>query len=171
MEVEAYIGTEDRASHARFGPTERNRVMFGRPGLAYVYLVYGIYHCLNVVTEPEGRAAAVLVRAVEPLEGIDAMREARARSRGGRQAAPVPAHRLAAGPGLVAVAFAITRADTRTDLCDPRESLRLETGDPLSPESIATTPRIGIGYAPEPWLSHPWRFVVSGSRSLSRARP
>ena len=145
--------------------------MFGRPGLAYVYLVYGIYHCLNVVTEPEGRAAAVLVRAVEPLEGIDAMRASRARSRGGRQAALVPSHRLAAGPGLVAVAFAITRADTLTDLCDPRGSLRLETGDPPPPESIATTPRIGIGYAPEPWLSHPWRFIVSGSRSLSRGRP
>ena len=77
VEVEAYIGQEDRASHARMGPTARNRVMYGPPGIAYVYLVYGMHHCLNVVTEPAPRPAAVLIRAVEPLEGIGAMRAAR----------------------------------------------------------------------------------------------
>ena len=112
VEVEAYIGEEDRASHARFGPTDRNRVMYGPAGIAYVYLVYGMHHCLNVVTEPAGRPAALLVRAVEPLDGIDAMRAARdalATGRGGgRNAAPdaprrrVADARLAAGPGLVA---------------------------------------------------------------------
>ena len=169
VEVEAYIGRDDRASHARFGPTERNRVMFGWPGTAYVYLVYGMYHCLNVVTEPEGRAAAVLIRAVEPIEGADAMQAARRASRGGHQARDVPAARLASGPGLVGVAFDITRADNLADLCDPASPLRLEAGE--TPGAVATTPRIGIGYAPEPWLSHPWRFIVPGSPSLSRARP
>ena len=143
--------------------------MFGPPGFAYVYLVYGMYHCLNVVTELEGRAAAVLIRAVEPLDGVAAMRAARAGSRGGRQTRDVPGARLAAGPGLVGVAFDITRSDNLVDLCDPAASLRLEPGEP--PKSVATTPRIGIGYAPEPWLSHPWRFIVPGSSSLSRSRP
>jgi DNA-3-methyladenine glycosylase len=77
VEVEAYIGEDDRASHARFGRTPRNGVMFGRPGVAYVYLVYGMYDCLNVVTEPSGRPAAVLIRAVEPVAGIAEMRAAR----------------------------------------------------------------------------------------------
>ena len=167
MELEAYVGPEDLASHARFGLTDRNRVMFGLAGTAYVYLVYGMYHCLNVVTEPEGRAAALLVRAVEPIEGEVVMRAARAASRGGRQARDVPSARLAAGPGLVGVSFDIDRADNLADLCDPAASLRLERGEP--PDNIATTPRIGIGYAPEPWLSHPWRFIVPGSPSLTRS--
>jgi len=151
VEVEAYIGEEDRASHARFGPTDRNRVMYGPAGIAYVYLVYGMHHCLNVVTEPAGRPAALLVRAVEPLDGIDAMRAAREE---------------------LAAAFGITRQDTGMDLCDPASSLRLAAapaGEPLP--GIVAGPRIGIAYAAEPWTSVPWRFVVAGSHSLSgRAR-
>ena len=99
VEVEAYIGEEDRASHARFGPTDRNRVMYGPAGTAYVYLVYGMHHCLNVVTEPAGRPAALLVRAVEPIDGIDAMRaarERRGRTGGGR--ASTDGRRGAASP-------------------------------------------------------------------------
>jgi DNA-3-methyladenine glycosylase len=169
VEVEAYIGTDDRASHARMGPTGRNRPMFGPAGIAYVYLVYGMYHCLNVVTEEVGAPAAVLVRAVEPLGGIDLMRAARAaafRRRGRGERGPVREARLAAGPGLVAVAFDVTRADTGSDLCDPVAPLRLEIGD--VPAAVTATPRIGIGYAPEPWLSHPWRVLVPDSPSLSR---
>ncbi len=182
MEVEAYIGEEDRASHARMGPTARNRVMYGRPGVAYVYLVYGMYHCLNVVTEPASHPAALLIRAVEPLEGIPAMREARVRARHGHRQAtagdrPVaPARliadaRLAAGPGLMTAAFDIDRSCDGLDLCDPRSRLRLElppAGEP-SP-SIAATPRIGISYAGEPWVSVPWRLVVEDSPSLSGPR-
>jgi DNA-3-methyladenine glycosylase len=170
VEVEAYIGEDDRASHARMGPTPRNRVMFGPPGIAYVYLVYGMYHCLNVVTEPAPRPAALLIRAVEPVEGTEAMRAARATAPGaGRR--PVEDDRLAAGPGLVGAAFGLDRSFTGTDLCDPASPLRLElapAGEP--PPPVITTPRIGIGYAGSPWTSLPWRFVVPGSASLSGAR-
>jgi DNA-3-methyladenine glycosylase len=170
VEVEADIGLDDRASHARMGPTARNRVMFGPPGIAYVYLVYGMHHCLNVVTEPAARPAALLIRAVEPVEGIDAMRAARAASRGARRSrATTPAHRLAAGPGLVGAAFSLDRGVTGIDLCDPSSPLRLEARPVDEPApAIAATPRIGIAYAGEPWTTHPWRLVVAGSPSLSR---
>ena len=177
VEVEAYLGPDDRASHARMGPTDRNRVMFGLPGIAYVYLVYGMHHCLNVVTEASGRPAALLVRAVEPVEGADVMRAARAAAMGSRRSATagdrvphrIPDARLAAGPGLVAAAFGIDRSHTGLDLCDPGSPLRLEARPPDEPApEIAATPRIGIGYAPEPWTSVPWRFIVPRSPSLSR---
>jgi DNA-3-methyladenine glycosylase len=168
VEVEAYAGEDDRASHARMGPTARNRVMFGQAGMAYVYLVYGMHHCLNVVTGAVAFPAALLVRAVEPLEGIDAMRSARVAT--GRR--PVPDARLAAGPGLVGLAFGIDRALTGIDLCEPASRLHLEPapdGEP-SPQ-IVTTPRVGVGYAGEPWVSVAWRFLVAGSPSVSgRAR-
>ena len=170
VEVEAYIGEGDRASHARMGPTARNAVMFGPPGIAYVYLVYGMHHCLNVVTEPAGRPAAVLVRAVEPVEGLAEMRAARQRlSRGPVLAAGA---RLAAGPGLVAAAFDIDRTHTGVDLCDPASELRLEARPDDEPApTVLATPRIGIAYAGEPWVSVPWRFVAAGSPSLSRRIP
>ena len=182
VEVEAYIGQEDPASHARIGRTARNAVMFGPPGAAYVYLVYGMHHCLNVVTEPEGRAAAVLIRAVEPLAGIDAMRAARVgaadarRGRGAqtaelssRRIEALPAARLASGPGLVCAAFSVARTDDGLDLCDPDSDLRLEIAAGDEPLLVTTGPRIGIDYAPEPWLSKPWRFFVPGNDSVSTA--
>jgi DNA-3-methyladenine glycosylase len=184
VEVEAYIGEDDLASHARFGQTARNAVMFGPPGIAYVYLVYGMYDCLNVVTEPEGRPAAVLIRAVEPVEGVAAMRQARvarARRRGppndtAATTAPTQAkrleqlaeERLASGPGLVTAAFDITRADTRADLLDPTSTLRLESGSP--PAEIIATPRVGIAYAAEPWRSRLWRFLDPTSPAVSGSR-
>ena len=133
VEVEAYGGPDDRASHARFESTRRNRIMAGPAGVAYVYLVYGMYDCLNVVTGEEGAPSAVLVRAVEPLAGVDQMREARlaveGRRRVGRTPAGIaaakerlartPADRLASGPGLVAAAFGVDTTWTGTDLCDP----------------------------------------------------
>jgi DNA-3-methyladenine glycosylase len=178
VEVEAYIGEQDLASHARFGRTARNAVMYGPPGIAYVYLVYGMYDCLNIVTETEGSAAAVLVRAVEPLAGLASMRAARQQLTAERRRARGPDgvtagrgvadHRLASGPGLVAAAFGITRADTGRDLCDPMSTLRLEAAPPDEPApAVAETRRIGIDYAGEPWTSRPWRFVVTGHRSVS----
>ncbi|MEO8571810.1 MAG: DNA-3-methyladenine glycosylase [Chloroflexota bacterium] len=182
VELEAYVGRDDAASHARFGKTARNGVMFGSPGHAYVYLVYGMYDCLNVVTEPDGLPAAVLVRAVEPLEGVAAMRidrivraTARRRSVTGDRAIAeaerierLPTARLASGPGLVAAAFGLATGWTGLDLCDPVSPLRLETaaGDEARSEVVAT-PRIGIDYAGEPWKSRPWRFIERGHRSVS----
>jgi DNA-3-methyladenine glycosylase len=173
VEAEAYIGTDDLASHARFGPTSRNLVMFGPAGRAYVYLVYGMYHCLNVVTEPDGRAAAVLIRAAEPIAGIDAMRAARldhrgARRRSPRPAAAIPTGRLARGPGVLCAALSIDRTATGLDLLDPGSPLRLELPDePVPDDRIATSPRIGIDYAPEPWRSAPWRLFDRASAAVS----
>jgi DNA-3-methyladenine glycosylase len=175
VEVEAYLGG-DLASHARTGRTPRNAAMFGPPGHAYVYLVYGMYECLNVVTETEGRPAAVLIRAVEPLDGEDLMRRARISwaqrreemraARQGRAPLPVggevaslPARRLARGPGLVCVAMSVGRELDGVDLCAPTSTLQLRSapaGDPAP--RLVSGPRVGIGYAPEPWRSMPLRF-------------
>jgi DNA-3-methyladenine glycosylase len=151
--------------------------MFGPPGHAYVYLVYGMYDCLNIVTEPVGSPAAVLVRAVEPLDGLDLMRQSRAALHATRRTTPprapgavraLPDHRLASGPGLVAAAFGIDVSWTATDLCDPGSPLRLEArpaGEPAP--SIRATQRIGIAYAGAPWTDHAWRFVIAGHPSAS----
>ena len=159
--------------------------MHGPPGIAYVYLVYGMYDCLNIVTEPAGRPAALLVRVVEPIEGLEAMRAARlARWRSRRKTttteaelaeaarlASLPPDRLASGPGLVAAAFGIDRSMTGLDLLDPTGPLRIESpppGEPLA--AIATTPRLGIDFAGAPWSEVPWRFVVAGHPSVSGPR-
>ncbi len=165
VEVEAYIGLEDRASHARMGPTPRNLPMFGPPGVAYVYLVYGMHHCLNVVTEAAGRPAALLIRAVEPIAGLDAMRAARGGAR-------VADQRLAAGPGSVGAAFGIDRSFSGTDLCDPTAPLHLAERPAGEPEpDVVAGSRVGIAYAGEPWTSAPWRLAVAGSPALSRRMP
>jgi DNA-3-methyladenine glycosylase len=156
--------------------------MYGRPGIAYVYLVYGMYDCLNVVTEPAGSPAALLVRAVEPLEGAESMRASRlerwrTRRHGPADAAAdaeeeriarLPIERLASGPGLVAATFGIDRSMTGLDLTEPGSPIRIEAAPPdeLRP-SIVTTPRLGIGYAGSPWTEVPWRFAVAGHPSVS----
>ncbi len=159
--------------------------MFGPPGHAYVYLVYGMYDCLNVVTEPAGMPAALLVRAVEPVEGIDAMRvdrivrgTTRRRSLTPERAAAeaeriarLPSERLASGPGLVAAAFGLDTGWTGVDLCDPGSPLRLEMApDGEAPAEVMATPRIGIDYAGDPWAAKPWRFIERGHPSVSRSR-
>ena len=193
VEVEAYVGLADLASHAHRGMTRRNAVMFGQPGRAYVYLVYGMYHCLNVVTESAGIPAALLVRAVEPLRGIEEMRRARIGAEleratkrlrdsdptgpaptGRRERAParlafLPASELAAGPGLVCAAFSIDRSDNGADLCDSASGLRLEPAADDVPFEVAAGPRVGVDYAPEPWFSRPWRFWIAGNPAVSRA--
>jgi DNA-3-methyladenine glycosylase len=180
VELEAYIGEGDRASHARFGRTARNAVMYGPPGRAYVYLVYGMHDCLNIVTEAAGRAAALLVRAVEPIEGADLMRAARQHRAAARRRAPVarevasaePDVRLASGPGLVCAAFDLDRGLTGADLFDPRASIRVEAppaGEPAP--RVVTGPRIGVAYAGEPWTTVPWRFAIEGHPAVSRPAP
>jgi DNA-3-methyladenine glycosylase len=183
VELEAYIGEDDLASHARFGRTARNDVMYGPPGRAYVYLVYGMHDCLNIVTEPVGSPAALLVRAVEPLAGVELMRASRARRGTGRRRTPdapvaeptvvraptVPDHRLAAGPGLVCAAFDLDRSLTGHDLFAPAAAVRIEPppADEAAPDVI-TGPRVGIGYAGPPWTEVPWRLAIAGNPAVSR---
>ena len=149
--------------------------MYGPPGHAYVYLVYGMYDCLNIVAEPVDHPAAILVRAVEPLEGIDSMRASRSALHAARRkTAPrvalnaPPDHRLASGPGLVAAAFGIDVTWTGIDLCDPASALRLEAAPHEEAAFVVReTPRIGIAYAGAPWTEHAWRFVIAGHPSAS----
>jgi DNA-3-methyladenine glycosylase len=181
VEVEAYIGEDDRASHARFGRTARNAVMYGAPGTAYVYLVYGMHDCLNIVTEAVGTPAALLVRAVEPLEGLDFMRASRDRRAGERRraastgatkrAAPSDA-RLGSGPGLVCAIFGIDRSLTGADLLVGDASVRLEAAPAheAAPEIVASA-RVGIAYAGDPWTGVPWRFSIAGNPSVSNPLP
>ena len=164
--------------------------MAGSAGLAYVYLVYGMYDCLNVVTGPEGAPSAVLIRAVEPLSGLAEMRHARLAVEGRRKAArtveastaartrlaQTPVYRLASGPGLVAAAFGIDTDWTGRDLCDRASPLRLvrdpaEPGDTVPDERVAVGPRVGVAYAGDDWASRPWRFAVAGHPSVSGPRP
>ncbi len=155
--------------------------MFGPPGIAYVYLVYGMHDCLNIVTETPGTAAAVLVRVVEPLEGVDLMLEARVRRLGRRRRveeqdlarnddrlARLPPERLASGPGLVCAAFDIDRSMTGMDLCDPSSPLRLESRQPDEPVPVILAgPRVGVAYAGQGWANRPWRLAVAHSPSVS----
>jgi len=162
VETEAYAGPEDRASHARAGRTSRTTVMFGPPGRAYVYLVYGMHHCLNVVCDADGSAAAVLIRAVEPVSGLALMRDRRGATAG-------PAARLAAGPARICQALDIDRNDDDTDLItDGRLWLAGDGTAPLTAERIVSGPRIGVDYAGPEWASRAWRFGIAGSPALSR---
>jgi DNA-3-methyladenine glycosylase len=147
VETEAYHGPRDLASHARFGPTPRAAIMFGPPGVAYVYLVYGTSHCMNVVTGPEGFPAAVLVRAAEPLEGC--LHSTR-------------------GPGNLCRALAIRREhDNGRDL--EGDDLFVEDA-PRPRERIVAAPRVNVPYA-EAWSERPWRFLLEGNPWVSRPVP
>jgi len=133
VEVEAYVGPEDRASHASRGRTQRTDVMFGPPGLAYVYMIYGMYHCLNVVTERIDYPAAVLIRAVEHEAG------------------------LADGPGRVCRLFEIDRRLNYHDLTSGKALWIEDRGAHIRHKQIGAFPRIGVAYA-GPWAAKPWRF-------------
>ena len=148
IETEAYLGAEDMASHAYRGLSRRNRSMFLAGGCAYVYLIYGMYYCFNVVTGEEGEGAAVLIRAIEPLEGIEAMRERRGRS-------PRNDNELADGPGKLAIALGIGPELDGVDLTTSSR-IRIEQGEPVPDALVMATPRIGISKSVE----HPWRWVV-----------
>jgi DNA-3-methyladenine glycosylase len=165
VETEAYAGPEDRASHARAGRTSRTGVMFGPPGRAYVYLVYGMHHCLNVVCASDGEAGAVLIRAVEPVAGVAAMRSAR-----GRPTDPVA--RLGAGPARTCQALDVDRRHDGLDLLsDGRLWLASDGSDDVPAGAILSGPRIGVDYAGAAWAERPWRFGLAGSPALSRPFP
>lgn len=155
VETEAYVGPEDKASHASRGRTPRTAIMFGPAGCAYVYLIYGFYHCLNIVTERVGYPAAVLIRAVEPSEGIDLMKSRR-RTDELRQ--------LASGPGKLCRAFSIKLSLNGADICGDLICVE-DRGEP-EPKILAR-PRVGVDYAGR-WKNKPWRFLIRGNAFVSR---
>lgn len=165
VEVEAYLGphiteTPDAAAHSFRGVTDRNRVMFGAPGHAYVYFIYGMYYCVNVTCEPEGLAGCILVRALEPVLGLDAM----AHNRG--LAANAAGAKLTGGPGRLCRALDITRPEHNgLDLLDRESPLQLRD-DGRAAEAIDITPRIGIRHAAD----LPLRFAVAGHACVSKLR-
>jgi DNA-3-methyladenine glycosylase len=159
VEVEAYLGVEDRAAHSYGGRrTRRTETMFGVGGTAYVFFVYGMHHQFNVVTGPEGQPHAVLVRAVEPDEGMELMRERR----------PVSKEReLTNGPGKLCRALGIDLTFDGEDLTKSGRVWLEETGQSYESDEIASGPRIGVDYAAEDALK-PWRFWVKGNEYVSR---
>jgi DNA-3-methyladenine glycosylase len=161
VEVEAYRGPTDRAAHSYGGRrTARNDAMYGPPGHAYVYFVYGMHFCLNVVCREPEVPEAVLIRALEPVWGIGLMR----RRRGLPDA---PEWRLCKGPGVLCRAMAITRAQNAANLV--RGTLRVLDAPPIPPRAIGRTPRVGVDYA-GPDAARPWRFFVKGNAAVSGRR-
>lgn len=162
VEVEAYLGAADPASHA-FGNrrTARTETMFLEGGVAYVYQIYGLHHCLNVVVGPEGQAGAVLVRAVEPVEGADWMRSNRGLDR------PLRPGELGGGPGKLCQALAVDRKLDRASLRSGR--LIVGAGEPVAERLVARGPRVGVDYAGE---AAAWelRFAIAGHAEMSRPR-
>jgi DNA-3-methyladenine glycosylase len=150
-ETEAYVGTEDQGSHARAGHTRRNAAMWGSPGHAYVYFTYGMHWMLNVVTEEKGFPAAVLLRGLWPMEGIDTMRA----RRGGRCLAE-----LTDGPAKLCQALGIEGSFDGADLCRREARLYLERGVEIPTALVTKGPRVGLNNVPEPWRSIDWRFRV-----------
>jgi DNA-3-methyladenine glycosylase len=154
VETEAYLGGDDLASHSAAGITDRTRVIFGPPGHAYVYLSYGVHDCMNIVAQPAGTPGCVLIRALEPIEGLDAMRERRPKARTDRD--------LTSGPGKLTRALGITREHTGVDMT--RGDLVVLARAETPRFEIAVTPRIGITKCAD----LPLRFLVLGNRFVSR---
>jgi DNA-3-methyladenine glycosylase len=147
VETEGYVGPDDAASHARSGQKGRAALMWGQAGVAYVYLIYGMHHCFNAVTEAEGYPGAVLVRAVEPLEAA--------------------AQHKANGPALVCRALRIDRTCNGVDLTT--SELAIEDAEPIADTQVRMGPRIGVDYAGA-WAEHPWRLWLADSPAVSRKR-
>jgi DNA-3-methyladenine glycosylase len=153
VETEAYLGVEDKAAHASRGVTGRTRVLFGAPGHAYVYFIYGMYECLNLVAEPQGTAGCVLIRALEPLAGVDRMRTRRPGAR--------KMEDLASGPGKLTLAMGISRELYGADVTTGPLTVRAIDSEP--PFEVSVTPRVGIRHCAE-W---PLRFLITGNRFVS----
>ncbi len=152
LETEAYQGEEDLGCHAAAGKTPRTAVMYGPPGYAYVYFTYGMHWLLNAVTDGEGVPAAVLIRAVAPLEGESLMTKNR----------PYLAHKKGwtDGPAKLTQALGVDGDFNQRDLCDPAGALFIEAGDGVPDSAVLRRPRVGLNSVPEPWKSIPWRFLV-----------
>ena len=148
-ETEAYISEKDLACHAKAGRTARTAVMYGKPGHAYVYFTYGNHWMLNVVTEREDFPAAVLIRAIQPIEGAEIM----SARRSGRDTF---------GPGKLCQALGITKSENGIDLTETNGGLWIEAGLKVPNSLVTKGPRVGLNNTPEPWLSKPWRFLVKG---------
>ena len=159
VETEAYIGEDDPACHAAPGPTKRNAPLYGPPGFAYVYLNYGIHYLVNAITEPDGWPAAVLIRALEPLDGEGLMRRRRARGTG-RRADAFAAAELCRGPGNLTRALGISLRQNRRDLT--ASALRIEDRG-LPRREVVWSPRIGITVG----THHEWRVFAAGSDAIS----
>jgi DNA-3-methyladenine glycosylase len=155
VETEAYVGPDDKACHASRGRTARTEIMFGPAGHAYVYLVYGFHHMLNIVTEQMDFPAAVLIRAVEPVGGVALMKKRRGIEE---------LRQLASGPGKLCEAFAIDRDLNGSDLCGSVLYIR-DDGD--STPGVVARPRIGVDYAGT-WKHKPWRFLIKDSEFVSK---
>ena len=160
-EAEAYIGETDLGCHARAGRTPRTAVMYGPPGHAYVYFTYGMHWMLNFVTEMEDFPAAVLIRAIQPVEGLEII----AARRKGR---PQPA--WTDGPGKICQALGIDGGLNGTDLCAAEAVLFVEAGDPVPEDCVTIGPRVGLNSVPEPWKSMPWRFQVKERITTEKGR-
>jgi DNA-3-methyladenine glycosylase len=156
-ETEAYISEKDLACHAKAGLTLRTAVMFGEPGHAYVYFTYGNHWMLNVVTERKGFPAAVLIRAIQPIEGAEIM----SARRDGRDTF---------GPGKLCQAMGITKSENGVDLTETTSCLWIEAGVNVPNSLVTKSPRVGLNNTPEPWLSKPWRFLVKGHVIASPSR-
>lgn len=151
IETEAYDGEIDLACHAKAGRTPRTEVMYGPPGRAYIYFTYGMHWLLNCVAEDEGYPAAVLIRAIQPVEGTSYI----ASRRVGR-----PEAEWCSGPAKICQALDITGALNGISLCNQESGLWIESGRIVPEEAVSMTARIGIAKVPEPWRSKPWRFLV-----------
>ena len=165
VEVEAYLGAGDLAAHAAAGKTARNEVLFGPPGHAYVYFIYGTHYCLNVSCEPEGEAGSVLIRALEPVAGLRAMAKARglpAAECADLEDRPRLLRRLTSGPGRLCAALSITRARDNGKDVTSRSDLYIAS-DGTRPPGVTTTPRIGLTKAEK----HKLRYIVAGSEFIS----
>ena len=162
VETEAYLGEADLACHSARGRTDRTEVMYGPPGRAYVYLIYGVYWCLNAVTREAGAPQAVLIRAIAPTEGLDEMRQRRCQRRSGK----IPSDRdLTNGPGKLCQAMAIDRRLNGRPLWD--RPLQIAHGTPVPDDQVSIGPRIGVDYA-GPWKARPWRYWVKDDTWVSR---
>lgn len=160
VEVEAYLGLDDPASHAFIGPTKRNRVLFGPPGVAYVYLVYGVHYCLNVSCLPAGEPGGILFRAIEPLEGVKTMARLR------RVPEASGASRISGGPGRLCQALGIARELHNGMDVTRRDSTLLVTDDGYRVSRVEVTPRIGIQKAAD----LPLRFLINSNHRVADRR-